>query len=729
MENPTVLDTARKLASVGLCLVPLYGPSHSTGGKAPRITKWTEKATNDVTVVERWFKSWSDANLGVLTGIRSGIVVIDCDPRNGADPWIQEHHAALVEAGAIVQKTPSGGIHYFFRHPGGYIATHSGQSGIAPGVELLADGKGKQVVVAPSVNGKVGKAYEWEDMTLEDLEFAGVLPEWIGDRHEHTPDHTSTAVSVIPTDISDDVRDALLADISRLGVGSNGRDRTIGRWICDAIAAGLGADEVRHHAVEWLEAHGRDVSEQPYEVDNWIASAQRKAATGELYVSDVGLNAEVAFADEPEWPVSLLEEAQNFHAWENRLDVTQNGMISKTSIKNVGIIYANHPKFLIPGSETSPLCYNEFTESIWLRSPIVGTPKAMCRAFPAAGKAFDDNDLTHLRSESTLQLNRGLLREPADDVVARAVRLVANQNLVHPVRNYLEALRWDGVPRVDTWLKDFMAATGNDEFISVVGRKWLISAVARVMKPGCKVDHALVLVGAQGLGKSSILRLLCPTEDWFSDSIGEDRSIEDKDTIQKLHGKWIVELPENAVANKTSEQSIKAFLTKQEDRFREAYGRFPKTVKRQCVFAITTNEDEFLRDPSGGRRYWPVLVRGYLDPQKIEHVRDQLWAEAFYYYNQGEKWWLTDPKHLAMAEEEQMLRTITDARQDDLEAWLKKQDRITIKRVWTECFERAEQTLDRKEQMQVANMLRLAGYHKIRSKNERIWVRDDDLLA
>jgi predicted P-loop ATPase len=218
--------------------------------------------------------------------------------------------------------------------------------------------------------------------------------------------------------------------------------------------------------------------------------------------------------------------------------------------------------------------------------------------------------------------------------VQLAVEWAAKQRAFHPVREYLDGLRWDGHQRIPTWLADYLGAPGSEASdLPPVGRWWLISAVARAKRPGCKADHMLVLEGPQGVGKSTAASIL--GGEWFSGELGDLR---DKDAAQSLAGVWIVEMSELDAMRKADATRVKTFLTLRADHFRPSYGRNVVDRPRQCVFCGTTNENRYLQDPTGARRFWPVKIGG-LDADALARDRDQLWAEAVALYQSGERWW------------------------------------------------------------------------------------------
>src|SRR5262245_7933537 len=200
----------------------------------------------------------------------------------------------------------------------------------------------------------------------------------------------------------------------------------------------------------------------------------------------------------------------------------------------------------------------------------------------------------------------------------------ARINSFHPVREYLASLQWDGKPRIDRWLTTYGGAE-DDKYTRAVGALFLIAAVRRVRKPACKFDEMMVLESPQGTDKSSALAVLAVDEDWFSDDV--PLNVDSKRAIEMLRGRWIVEAAELSGMKKAEVEHLKAFLSRQIDRARMAYGRLPIEVPRQCVVAGTTNKTEYLRDTTGNRRFWPVLVRRF-NLDALRRDRDQLWAEA-----------------------------------------------------------------------------------------------------
>jgi hypothetical protein len=244
------------------------------------------------------------------------------------------------------------------------------------------------------------------------------------------------------------------------------------------------------------------------------------------------------------------------------------------------------------------------------------------------------------------------------NMIAQVIRHLAEEYRVNPLRTYLKKLRWDGVRRLDTWLHVYLG-TKPGEYTEAIGRKWVISAVARAMDPGCQADHMLILEGAQGIGKSQALRAL--GGNFYTEySGGMKGGMGHKDMVQVIVGKMIVEMSELATIKRADMESLKAILTTTVDDVRMAYERDAMPYPRTCVFAGTTNEvgQAYIADQSGARRFWPCLVGEVHKPNvpALRTVVDELWAEAVEAYQNGEDWY-TVPQTVVM--EEQIGRQIT----------------------------------------------------------------------
>jgi len=262
-----------------------------------------------------------------------------------------------------------------------------------------------------------------------------------------------------------------------------------------------------------------------------------------------------------------------------------------------------------------------------------------------------------------------------------AIIAAAEQNGRDRFREYLERLEWDGQPRLDRLFIDY-AGAADDAYSRLVARILGISIAARTFNPGEKVDTVPILEGPQGKGKSTFLAELVGHE-WFSDKLGD---IHNKDTLQELQGPALIEVAELEQFSKKEAVAVKAFLTRQVDKFRPPYARADQNYPRRVVFCGTTNDDRYLRDATGGRRFLPIRCVGTLDPRGVAANRDQILAESVARYRTGEQWWVTDPVELALCEDVQEGRFQQDPWEPAIEAYLEEEskDRITAGEIFKE---------------------------------------------
>lgn len=257
-----------------------------------------------------------------------------------------------------------------------------------------------------------------------------------------------------------------------------------------------------------------------------------------------------------------------------------------------------------------------------------------------------------------------------DSVVGAQIFVTAMKNSYNPVQEYLNGIKWDGEKRVDSFLEVHCRAKtvgqrGEDisEYVRTVSAKWLIGAVARAMQPGCKMDNVLMLEGKQYIGKSTAIREL--GSPWFSASRIE---IGSKDSMLLTAQNWIVEMPELAALKRAEARLQKALFSNEEDEFRVPYGKVMRKYPRQCVFVGTTNDKEYLSDPTGNRRFWVISCEGDFDLEHTRRERDQVWAEAVVRYKAGETWWMTRAQ-TEVSEEQAELRVHSSAIHDAVREW------------------------------------------------------------
>jgi predicted P-loop ATPase len=311
------------------------------------------------------------------------------------------------------------------------------------------------------------------------------------------------------------------------------------------------------------------------------------------------------------------------------------------------------------------------------------------------------------------------------EIVGQAVEVFARERRFHPVREWLDSLNWDGARRDDRWLFTYFGAEAADddaiEYVRSIGAKFLIAMVARIFEPGCQADYMLVLEGDQGILKSAACRALAG--EWFSDSLPDD--ITSKDARQHLRGKWLCEVSELAAFLKTEMESLKAFITRREERYRPPFGRHDVMEKRQCLFIGTTNQELWIKDQTGGRRFWPIRCTT-IDVEGLREARDQLFAEAVHRYRQGERWWPT------AQEEAKFFKRQQEKRQED-DPWFPtiKTHLDTNLLPQTTVSELARSALGfigdsrigTAEQRRIAGILKDLGWRQERTNHGRFYVR------
>jgi predicted P-loop ATPase len=320
------------------------------------------------------------------------------------------------------------------------------------------------------------------------------------------------------------------------------------------------------------------------------------------------------------------------------------------------------------------------------------------------------------------------------DVTHQAVDLRARECSFHPVRNYLDSLTWDRVERLETWLHIYLGAE-DTPYTRAIGRMFMVGAVARILQPGCKMDYMLILEGKQNLRKSTACSIL--GGDWFSDSMPENVAF--KDAAQHLRGKWVLEVAEMHALSKSETTALKAFITRQVEQYRPSYGRREVHEPRQCVFVGTTNKAQYLRDETGGRRFWPVkvAVTRPINTDLLAEKRDQLFAEAVHRYRAGEHWWPDDAFERKHIEPEQEARFEPDAWETAIEDYLseklkkaegvkdpEKERRVTVLEVARNAIGIDTPKLGTADQRRVTNIMeRLKwGRGKRGNDGERYWV-------
>ena len=351
-----------------------------------------------------------------------------------------------------------------------------------------------------------------------------------------------------------------------------------------------------------------------------------------------------AFAGYEDNPSIVEDEPPEDGQWVRRLEKNQYGHY-KPGLRNTALVLRHDRHW------SGALGFCEFSYRLIKRKPL-----PIKHSRPGE---LNDFDAAAIRD--WMAATYGFTPSGAD--LNDAFMVVAQEHRFHPVRDWLESLRWDGVSRLSTWLQQALGAQDDEAYLSIVGPKFLIGSVARIFEPGCKMDNVLILEGEQGRGKSTSIDVLFG--DWYTDA---PIPIGDKDAYQVIQGKWCLELAELDAFHKTEVTALKHFFSQRIDRYRASYGRMAADYPRQTVFSGTTNQEAYLRDYSGNRRFWPVYCT-IIDLQWLRGHRDQLWAEAAERYRGGVQWWVADDEK-AVVEDAQDARLQRDPWEDILRDFL-----------------------------------------------------------
>jgi predicted P-loop ATPase len=324
-------------------------------------------------------------------------------------------------------------------------------------------------------------------------------------------------------------------------------------------------------------------------------------------------------------------------------------------------------------------------------------------------------------------LQRHGLERLGREVTQQAVDLVAREHAFHPVKEYLTGLRWDNKPRLDMWLSYYLGAE-NSDYHRKIGRCFLIGLIARMMRPGCKMDYMLVLEGGQGRGKSAACAVLGGL--WFSDNLPDLHRGDAVRLSMHLRGKWLIEIGEMSSISKADTNVLKEFLTQREERYTPKYARNEVVEPRQCSFIGTTNALTYLWDETGGRRFWPVQCTT-IDIIALVQDRDQLFAEAMVAFGNGQAWWPDNEFETDHIKPEQDKRLIPDEWENIIRKWLAGTEedgrsgppktRCTVAEVALHAVRLDTGRLGTTEQRRITAALERIGWEATRDKSGRWW--------
>lgn len=688
-DSPVALN-AGLYAECGFSVFPLVPKS-----KRPAVKEWQK--------TEYRFSDEVQEVLARCTGF--GVVltaqdlVIDIDPRNfkGED---KPHVRLFQDAGinpkglAVIARTGSGatkekgGLHLYFKLPVGVSIRKNIAS--YPGIDFLS--LGTYVVGVGSIHPDTGRPYEW--VGERDLRDRVEAPECLvrliekfvpavgtgSDQFEVRTDTTTNLLAVESSDGPENFRN-YLKNVPGAVQGNSGDAQTY-RVCCKGRDFGLTAGQTLALVAEIY---------NPKCVPPWTREElETKVKNAYSYAKEKPGNALAV----NEFEVVVQPENNPLY---RGFDAGQGGKMAKT-LNNAFNFFVKTP--LVDSPLPGIIAWDEFNGQVKLISPAPWTDAPL----PAGGQEWSDTDTTQLR----LWINREKRVDFPTEVVDKAVLAAAMMKKIHPVRDFLDALRWDGKERLKTWLVEYAGAK-DSSFVREASEKAILQAVNRMYNPGCKADYVLILEGNQGIGKSTLIEIL--GGQWYADIVIDPHA---RDTADALRGKWFVELSEMEVTKRADANALKAFITRKVDRFRLAYGRRAVDLPRQCTFIGTINPDatnEYLADSTGNRRFWPIWIR-QVQFDALSAVREQLFAEAVVAVKQGKATHILNREALIEASNEQRKRQATDPWVEAVNDWIKDQkiDFLTTKDVWVFGLRGKETDLNLAQQRRIAGALRELGW-------------------
>lgn len=565
----------------GISIIPLTG-------KRPVIQNWQEFCKRHPTEPEfsDWLKRFPNHNVGILGGPANGIRWLDIDA------YTDEYCTKFLELlpPILLKRVGKKGFVIPVKEAG-QKRNKFHYRGIEMGDFL---GEGRQIA-AIGIHPDTGKPYQWSgpesilDMSLNELFEAAI-------------DLSDNDLARIEGELNkiDFVLDPRDEEKKKIGgtVGAGGRNDKL-KSICGAMfERGCKSDEVAREIFIYDQNHHRPplFSDAPeFSGDPEINALKFATSIFQTFLREKASRGE-----------AILQISQNPAV---DLAKSRNG-VAKVNMLNVTKILAVIPNIC------DALWFDEFYQRI--RTKQNGVIREWID--------MDDIEVQHFIQEQ-YRLDVSL------KTVQGGVEWYANNNKKNEPKDWMESLSWDGCRRLEHFFVDCLGAT-EDEHVKAASKNWWIAMVARVYRPGCKFDNMVVLEGEQGKFKSSALELIAGQ--WFSAS---NESIETKDFLQSLSGKLIIEIAELDSFSRANIKGIKRVLSTRVDTYRPSYGRRAQDFRRQCVFVGTTNEDQYLEDATGGRRFWPIQT-GDIDLDLIAQHRDQLFAEAVFRFKANETWWI-----------------------------------------------------------------------------------------
>lgn len=652
-KKSAMLKYAQSYVDAGLAVFP------TTESRTPCVKGFPDLTPTD--------PNPEDYKYGYGISLSNTWLVIDYDPRRD-EPGQNQLKAlwsalGLGKTGTYIVRTGRGGCHVYFRKPSDTLLVPDLRKLGFPAIELKSAGR---YVIGPGSPHPEGDDYRVEKGSLAHIEDA---PQALLDMCKRVTLPTKQDGITVDDEVSIKrfERHCKSTDAAVKGDGGD-----ITTYTCACLGKTLGLSEGTVYDV--MAEHFIDRCSPPGDLDflqskiaNAFSYSQDSAGSRHPY-ADFGFPD--AAAIEASVKDKIAENAMRF-VWDQRpgkvhaLDNTLRNGLNFFQLPEYrplvwvdGHMLADKTKPLVP----NPL-HRLFKRDLFAQQNLFTRPAPWHKHGEIPGPVTDD-DATQLRY--FFNVERPYV--PSKEMVYDVITLAAYDQATHPVRDWLNSLVWDGVPRLDMLLPRY-AGTSDTPYSREVGKNTIIGAVARVMDPGCKHDEMLVLEGEQGIGKSTFVSIL--GGEWYAVVKIDPSPNGYLRTISAMRGKWFLEEPEMEITRKSDVEALKAFLTIQTDIGRLAYGRSETVLPRQSVFIGTTNPhpEGYLRDPTGNRRFWPVFCQRF-DLPELRADRDQLFAEAVSRYIGGEPHHIADPDIQALAVGEQNARIQHDSWQETIINWL-----------------------------------------------------------
>lgn len=638
-----------------------------------------------------------------LIVLRPTDLIIDVDPRNfpsGRKIWkefIAAHGLDGIDKNTYVVKTGGGGYHIYLSKPADVLVRkHFAEW---PGLDFLTGNK-NAYVIGPGSKHKSGKYYEVARGKITDIKPA---PEALISTIEKGKIKDETAQTK-ELSYSDDVQNIgryteYLKERAPVAIEGHAGDQTTFKVACRGRDYLLSPDKT----IELMLTHYNNRCTPPWTT----AELETKVRNAYKY------NAEPVGKKAPEMAFNAVESGPDDTRYDPPVEGKKDWKMDaagnpRPTLSNAVAYLSIHPEI------HTNLRYSELSNDIEICGKLPWNDRR------TLSKRWTDEDTIHLKYYMATITKT----EFPTPVVMEAAYIVAARHMYHPVRDYLNKLKWDGKKRLDTWLIKYCNVV-DEEYTRVIGRKTLVAAVTRAYRPGCEFHHVLVLEGAQGIGKSRAVAAL--GGEWFSDFHIDPAN---KDTVDAMRGKWIIEIPEmESIRGNKDMQLLKAFITRNEDRVRLAYARNTKDLPRRGIFIGTFNPDGigYLTDSTGNRRFWPVLCTKTIDVDGIRQNRDQLFAEAVEAYKNGEPLHLTDDKIRREAEAQAEDRVEIDPWVEVISHWSntvgKEVQSVSTADVFELVLHGTIKNISRLDQIRIGKALTLSGWHKKRVASGFLYYR------